>query len=119
MLCEASKLGYVQVVELLLQNGADYSLCDCLHESPMDLAMRYGHVPCIQSLHTAGAPLQPSLRLFHTIPESKQAAVLSYLRSEVFPPLHWRETQGLCYLSKHHKLRLPKGLIRAVCQYLT
>lgn len=119
LLHEASKLGHAGLVEMLLQLGADYRHRNCLKETALDLAMRYGRAKCVKLLRTAGANVEAALGLVSEISESQKGAMLLYLRSEVFPTMHWRETKALCFFSKHQVLRLPLGLVRLLCQYLS
>lgn len=119
LLHEASKLGHTGLVGMLLQLGADYCLRDCLNETALDLAMRYGQVECVKLLGTAGANVEAALRLVGEISDARKGAMFVYLRSEVFPAIHWRETKAVCFLSQHHVLRLPLSLVRLLCQYLS
>ena len=119
LLHEASRLGYAPVVAMLLERGADYRLTNCLNESALDLAMRYGQVKCVKPLREAGANVEVALHLFSEISEHRKGAMLAYLREEIFPDIHWRETRAICFLCRHQALRLPLNLVRLMCQYLS
>jgi ankyrin repeat protein len=53
------KNGYLEIVELLLKNGADTNKSTKYGETPLSIACKYGHLEIVELLLKNGADVNP------------------------------------------------------------
>ena len=77
MLHAAAHRGHLEVVNFLLDNGANISTVNCVHLTAMHIAAEEGHLKVVKALHEAGAT--PDQTALHHAAGRNRSDVVKYL----------------------------------------